>query len=131
MEKHAKGCIYIPIYTYICLTEPLCYRAEIKLNTVNQLYLNNKKCKEACYQHSRTPLGAAAAAKSLQLCPTLSDPTDSSPPVSSIPGILQARTLEWTAVSFPRTWVHCEHSYWVATNLQLITKKNSSMCKVQ
>ena len=38
---------------------------------------------------------AAAAAKSLQLCPTLCDPTDGSPPGSSVPGILQARTLEW------------------------------------
>ena len=43
---------------------------------------------------------AAAAAKSLQSCPTLCDPIDSSPPGSSIPGILQARTLEWVATSF-------------------------------
>ena len=43
---------------------------------------------------------AAAAAKSLQSCPTLCDPIDSSPPGSSIPGILQARTLEWVAISF-------------------------------
>ena len=43
---------------------------------------------------------AAAAAKSLQLCPTLCDPTDGSPPGSAVPGILQARTLEWVAVAF-------------------------------
>ena len=43
---------------------------------------------------------AAAAAKSLQLCPTLCDPTDGSPPGSPVPGILQARTLEWVAISF-------------------------------
>ena len=42
----------------------------------------------------------AAAAKSLQPCPTLCDPTDGSPPGSAIPGILQARTLEWAAISF-------------------------------
>ena len=42
---------------------------------------------------------AAAAAKSLQSCLTLCNPTDSSPPVSSVPGILQARTLEWVAIS--------------------------------
>ena len=42
---------------------------------------------------------AAAAAKSLQLCPTLWDPIDGSPPGSPIPGILQARTLEWVAIS--------------------------------
>ena len=41
----------------------------------------------------------AAAAKSLQLCPTLCDPIDSSPPGSPVPGILQARTLEWVAIS--------------------------------
>ena len=40
---------------------------------------------------------AAAAAKSLQSCPTLCDPTDGSPPGSAIPGILQARTVEWVA----------------------------------
>ena len=43
---------------------------------------------------------AAAAAKSLQLCPTLCDPIDGSPPGSVIPGILQERTLEWAAISF-------------------------------
>ena len=43
---------------------------------------------------------AAAAAKSLQLCPTLCDATDGSPPGSPVPGILQARTLEWVAISF-------------------------------
>ena len=45
-------------------------------------------------------VSAAAAAKSLQLCPTLCDHIDSSPPGSSIPGILQARTQEWVAISF-------------------------------
>ena len=43
---------------------------------------------------------AAAAAKSLQSCPALCDPTDGSPPGSPVPGILQARTLEWVAISF-------------------------------
>ena len=43
---------------------------------------------------------AAAAAKSLQSCPTLCDPIDGSPPGSSVPGILQARILEWVAISF-------------------------------
>ena len=43
---------------------------------------------------------AAAAAKSLQSCPTLCDPIDGSPPRSPVPGILQARTLEWVAISF-------------------------------
>ena len=43
---------------------------------------------------------AAAVAKSLQSCPTLCDPIDGSPPGSAVPGILQARTLEWVAISF-------------------------------
>ena len=46
----------------------------------------------------------AAAAKSLQSCPTLCDPIDGSPPGSSVPGILQARTLEWVAISFSNAW---------------------------
>ena len=45
-------------------------------------------------------VSAAAAAKSLQSCPTLCDPIDGSPPGSAVPGILQARTLEWVAISF-------------------------------
>ena len=53
-------------------------------------YLNNFK----------TKYSAAAAAKSLQSCLTLCDPIDGSPPGSPIPGILQARTLEWVAISF-------------------------------
>ena len=49
-----------------------------------------------------SPCAAAAdaAAKSLQSCPTLCDPIDGSPPGSPVPGILQARTLEWVAISF-------------------------------
>ena len=47
---------------------------------------------------------ATATAKSLQSCLTLCDPIDSSPPGSPIPGILQARTLEWVAISFSNAW---------------------------
>ena len=47
---------------------------------------------------------AAAAAKSLQSCPTLCDPIDGSPPGSPVPGILQARTLEWVVISFFNAW---------------------------
>ena len=49
-------------------------------------------------------MSAAAAAKSLQPCPTLWDPIDGSPPGSPVPGILQARTLDWVAISFPNAW---------------------------
>ena len=50
--------------------------------------------------HGKPGLSSAAAAKSLQSCPTLCNPRDGSPPGSPIPGILLARTLEWVAVSF-------------------------------
>ena len=49
-------------------------------------------------------IAAAAAAKSLQSCRTLCDPIDRSPPGSPVPGILQARTLEWVAISFSSAW---------------------------
>ena len=54
--------------------------------------------------HPCAAAAAAAAAKSLQSCPTLYDPTDGSPPGSTVPGILQARTLEWVAISFSNAW---------------------------
>ena len=57
------------------------------------------KLKDAAYWKDSYDKSAAAA-KSLQSCPTLCDPIDGSPPGSAIPGILQARTLEWVAISF-------------------------------
>ena len=58
---------------------------------------NELKISVRCHYSSSA---AAAAAKSLQSCPTLCDPMDGSPPGSPVPGILQARTLEWVAISF-------------------------------
>ena len=55
----------------------------------------------ACRRSNRR---AAAAARSLQSCPTLCDPIDGSPPGSPVPGILQARTLEWVAIAFSNAW---------------------------
>ena len=52
-------------------------------------------------------VAAAAAAESLQLCPTLCDPIDGSPPGSAVPGILLARTLEWVAISFSNAMHAC------------------------
>ena len=63
-------------------------QARIKIAGRN---INNLRCAD---------VAAAAAARSLQSCPTLCDPIDGSPPGSTIPGILQARTLEWVAISF-------------------------------
>ena len=55
-------------------------------------------------QDKVTFLSWYAAAKSLQSCLTLHDPIDGSPPGSPVPGILQARTLEWVAISFSKVW---------------------------
>ena len=57
-----------------------------------------------CWMTKSISATAAAAAKSLQSCPTLCDPIDRSPPGSPVPGILQARTLEWVAISFSNEW---------------------------
>ena len=63
----------------------------------------NKGSHSIIFKQSRTA-AAAAAAKSLQLCPTLCDPIDGSPLGSSVPGILHARILEWVAISFSNAW---------------------------
>ena len=55
---------------------------------------------EQLWERAMRPSVAATAAKSFQSCPTLCDPQDGSPPGSPVPGILQARTLEWVAISF-------------------------------
>ena len=60
--------------------------------------------KEWLWLHQFKAVPAAAAAKLLQSCPTLCDTIDSSSPGSSIPGILQARTLEWVTISFSNAW---------------------------
>jgi len=57
-------------------------------------------------KHKLNEMGAAAAAKLLQSCPTLCDPIDGSPPGSPGPGILQARTLEWLAMSVSNACIH-------------------------
>ena len=63
--------------------------------------LKKKKSMHFCYNVLNC---TAAAAKSLKSCPILCDPIDSSPPCPPVPGILQARTLEWVAISFSNAW---------------------------
>ena len=70
------------------------------LNPTLCLPQSNSVCTQELWHRERTP----AAAKSLQSCPTLCDPIDGSPPGSPVPGILQARTLEWVAISFSNAW---------------------------
>ena len=62
-------------------------------------YFNPTSQKLSILEPQNNTTAAAAAAKSLQSCPTLCDPIDGSPPGSPVPGILQARTLEWGAIS--------------------------------
>ena len=81
--------------TCLCMAESLCYSPETIITlSVNQLYPNTKQKK----------IFLMCNAKSLQSCPTLCDPIDSSPPGSPVPGILQARMLEWVAISFSNAW---------------------------
>ena len=62
------------------------------------------KCYQLFVSSECVAAAAVAAAESLQSCPTFHDPIDSSPPGSPVPGILQARTLEWVASSFSNAW---------------------------
>ena len=89
-----------PGKSQICMLDSslgLCF----KIGQVNMVMMSDLsylicRCKNA---HQSRCIWGTAAAKSLQSCPTLCDPVDSSPPGSPIPGILQARTLEWVAIS--------------------------------
>ena len=82
----------------------ICFQDKPFNITVIQVYAPTTNAEEAeveqFYEDLQDLLAAAAAAKSLQSCPTLCDPIDGSPPGSPVPGILQARTLEWVATSF-------------------------------
>ena len=71
---------------------------------LNIVVIKKKKKKNTLHLCSHESNKAAAAAKSLQSCLTLCDPIDGSPPGSTIPGILQTRTLEWVAISFCNAW---------------------------
>ena len=70
--------------------------------SINSRKLGSREVSGLLTSHSSVSMAtaAAAAAKSLQSCLTLCDPIDGSPPGSPIPGILQARILEWVAISF-------------------------------
>ena len=70
-----------------------------KSKAINASSLGNKMLR-TIVTNSELDSTATAAAKSLQSCSTLCDPLDGSPPGSPVPGILQARTLEWVAISF-------------------------------
>ena len=75
-----------------------------KSQRIHQLKDHEKQTQNSSIISQLKVLNSSAAAKSLQSCPTLCDPVDSSPPGSSVPGILQARTLEWVAISSSNAW---------------------------
>ena len=89
------------------------YYSAIKKNAFESVLMRGMKrayYTERSQSERKTPIqyinAAAAAAKSLQSCPTLCDPLDGSPPGSPAPGILQARTLEWVAIAFSGILTH-------------------------
>ena len=78
--------------------EELCDHKSDNLDETNQFL--ERRIFEKSHKEKRYQIMLAAAAKSLQSCPTLCDPIDGRPPGSLVPGILQAKTLEWVAISF-------------------------------
>ena len=87
------------VQTFFYLT----YKAHMLYHLPFHLYSHSQLISSSSFSFcskSKVAFAAAAAAKSLQSCPTLCDPRDHSQPGSPVPGILQARTLEWVAISF-------------------------------
>ena len=95
LTQHRKGSIWVE-------TEQLPVGYDLKGFKMKSLLPIHQKKASFCSQCSSA--ASPAAAKSLQSCLTLCDPIDGSPPGSPIPGVLQARTLEWVAISFSNAW---------------------------
>ena len=102
--------IYVVYITCVCVLRNIlffffCWREEFDiLEITSKLKIHVPLSHSSCLPHPTYPTYLAAAAKLLQSCPTLCDPIDSSPPGSPVPGILQAVTLEWVAISFSNAW---------------------------
>ena len=90
------------IYIYVKGEKTICQNTYITQSDL-QIEYNLQQNPNVIFYRIRNA-AAAAAAKSLQSCPTLRGPIDDSPTGSAIPGILQARTLEWVAISFSNAW---------------------------
>ena len=78
----------------------MCLSKDLSRNEYSNLIHNRMKQGKNKQTKNQVFITATATAKSLQSCPTLCEPIDSSPPSSPVPGILQARTLEWIVISF-------------------------------
>ena len=104
LATNIPKCIFPLSYIWLCICFLQLYAYSSRL--FSEL-LAMELCKLYFADYSGSCLlvaAAAAAAKSLQLCLTLCNPIDGSPPGSSVPGILQAKTLEWVAISFSNEW---------------------------
>ena len=102
-------CVCVCIYIYIYIYYIYIYTQEKYSYTVKRHFDGSTVFKQSRETTANqlmlvTSAAAAAAAKSLQSSPTLCDPRDGSPPGSPVPGILQARTLEWVAIFFYNAW---------------------------
>ena len=82
----------------------MCLSKDLSRNEYSNLIHNRMKQGKNKQTKNQVFITATATAKSLQSCPTLCEPIDSSPPSSPVPGILQARTLEWIVISFSNAW---------------------------
>ena len=101
----SRGIIYSMVYTECLLLAGHCSRTgNIWVKRKASSLINQQGVEKTQGPFPVLDVAAAAAAKSLQSCPTLCDSIDSSPPGSPVPGILQARTLEWVAISFSNAW---------------------------
>ena len=108
-EKKKKQEEESPFLLSLILTPWQSFMGDLKVSQLaKQKHVSEFQC-QYCSRHERMDLklrhdslipSMLCYAKSLQSCPTLCDPIDGSPPGSPIPGILQARTLEWVAISF-------------------------------
>ena len=94
--------MFLQVFSWTCFLGRYLGRASLVAQTVKNLPAMQETWLQSLGQEDPLEKGmtAAAAAKSLQSCPTLCDPIDGSPPGSPVPGILQARTLEGVAISF-------------------------------
>ena len=98
-SKRSQISPFHPLASLLCLFSQQAHKPLLLLTFILNLFTGHIYG-PAPLQTPSAAAAAAAAAESLQSCPTLCDPVDGSPPGSPVPGILQARTLEWVAISF-------------------------------
>ena len=114
LEKIIKNMLWYYLLLYLAFVSSVIFKSVSIIQYWYFLFCNNNNKKTiglplfkivfTYYKSYPFRVHNSAAAKSLQSCPTLCDPIDGSPPGSSIPGILQARALEWVAISFSNAW---------------------------